>query len=172
MGRKGQRVSIATEFRKGVRNSPDTEFKKGHIPYNKGKKQTDYMSPESIERTAKTRFKKGSTPHNTQQIGAERTDKDGYILVKVSEDLRPSRHNWKMKHRLIYETHKGEIPEGYVVIFLDQNKNNFDIDNLYACSRKVYSYMFRNQLWTSDPELNKANLLVSELQCSISNKKK
>lgn len=172
MASKGQRNSIDTEFKKGVRNSPNTEFQKGHIPFNKGKKQVDYMSPESIKRTAKTRFKKGFTPHNTRRIGDERLDRDGYLYVKVSEGLRPSRRNWKMKHRLIYETHNGEIPEGYVVIFLDQNKNNYDIDNLYACSRKVFSYMGRKSLWTNDPEINKANLLISELYCSIEDKTK
>ena len=35
---KGQRNSIATEFKKGIHCSSETEFKKGFIPWNKGKK--------------------------------------------------------------------------------------------------------------------------------------
>ncbi len=41
-----------------------TRFKNGQISHNKGKKQTDYMTPEAIANTAKTRFKKGRLPHN------------------------------------------------------------------------------------------------------------
>ena len=35
------------------------QFPKGHVPRNKGKKQTDFMSAEAIERTKATRFQKG-----------------------------------------------------------------------------------------------------------------
>ena len=33
------------------------QFKKGNIPFNKGKKQIEYMSKEAIEKSKLTRFK-------------------------------------------------------------------------------------------------------------------
>jgi hypothetical protein len=46
-----------------------TTFKKGHATFNKGKKQTEYMSDEAIERCKATQFKHGSTPWNTKEDG-------------------------------------------------------------------------------------------------------
>jgi len=105
-------------------------FQKGQSPVNKGKKQTDYMSKEAIERTKSTRFKKGNTPPNAVPVGYERLDKDGYICVKV-EGLP----KLILKHRHIWEQHNGPIPSGNNIQFKDGNRQNCDIDNLYMISR-------------------------------------
>jgi hypothetical protein len=47
----------------------DSRKKKGDVPFNKGKKQIDYMTNEAIERSKKTRFKKGNKPHNANPQG-------------------------------------------------------------------------------------------------------
>ena len=36
-------------------------FKKGHIPFNKGKKMSEYISKESLKRIKQTQFKPGQT---------------------------------------------------------------------------------------------------------------
>ena len=59
--------------------------------------------------------------------GHEIVDSQGYILVKVND-----KRKYITKQRYIYEKHNGIIPKGYSVIFLDGNKNNFDIENLIA----------------------------------------
>ena len=66
-----------------------------------------------------------------KNIGSERWD-DGYWWVKVNDSRNGKRKNWKQKHRYIWEQYYGAIPKGHRVIFLDGNKNNFDINNL-AC---------------------------------------
>lgn len=101
-------------------------FKAGHVPSNKGKK----MSPEIYTKVARTMFKKGNTPHNHREVGSERINKDGYIEVKVAE---PSR--WRCKHRVVWEQHNGEIPEGYNVQFKNGNPLDCRMDNLYLISR-------------------------------------
>ncbi|SEH05521.1 hypothetical protein [Candidatus Venteria ishoeyi] len=53
-------------------------IKKGNIPFNKGKKQAEYMSKESIAKSQATRFKKGRKPHNTKQKGDIVSIKDSY----------------------------------------------------------------------------------------------
>lgn len=74
------------------------QFKKGNIPHNKGKRQNDYMSIESIEKTKATRFKKGNIPANHRDVGSERINKDGYIEIKIKEP-----NKWQLKHRYFYE---------------------------------------------------------------------
>ena len=97
------------------------QFKKGNIPFNKGKKQKDYMSEESINKTKGTRFKRGNIPHNHKKVGSERITK-GYIEIKTQEP-----NKWQLKHRYIYEKKYGKIPDGYNLIFLDGNRQNIEL---------------------------------------------
>ncbi|WP_222862507.1 HNH endonuclease signature motif containing protein [Bacteroides pyogenes] len=107
-----------------------TRFKKGHIPANKGKRMSEYMSAESIEKSKATRFRKGHIPANHKPVGYERTTRDGYIEVKVAEP-----NVFRLKHRLIWEHHHGKIPPGHNVQFRDGNRGNTSIGNLYLISR-------------------------------------
>lgn len=102
------------------------EWEKGHIPWNKGLKG---YCPTS---TSEFRFKKGHIPWHTKEIYSERLDKDGYVLIKLDD-----RKKWKRKHIWIWEKVHGKVPEGHIIIFRDNNKYNFDIDNLKCISRSV-----------------------------------
>lgn len=108
-------------------------IKKGNIPMNKGKKQTEYMSPEAIERTKATRFRKGNLPPNTMHDYAitERRDKTG----RTYKYIRVGLANWILYHRYIWEQAHGPIPEGYNIQFKDGNSLNCTLDNLYMISR-------------------------------------
>lgn len=107
-------------------------FKKGCIPANKGKKQTNFMSKEAIERTKATRFTKGHIPKNHRPVGYERVSrKDGYISVKVAEP-----NKFRLKHHIVWEKHYGPIKKGENIQFKDGNPQNCNIDNLYLISRK------------------------------------
>ena len=106
-------------------------FRKGQEPLNKGKRQEEFMSPESIERTKQTRFKKGHVPYNAKPVGYERIDKDGYVLLKAS-----GCRNMVLKHRYVWEKHNGPIPKGYNVSFKDGDRTNCELQNLMLVSRK------------------------------------
>jgi len=106
-------------------------IKKGNIPVNKGKRQDEYMSEQSIEKTKATRFTKCHIPVNHKPVGYERVDTDGYIYVKIAEP-----NVFKLKHRVVWERHNGEIEKGYNIQFRDGNRQNCSIDNLYIISRK------------------------------------
>ena len=110
----------------------------------------------------KTRFKKGNVPYQFQPIGTEVLRCDGYIWVKV-KITKPARFGWVQKHRLIYEENYGSIPEGYQVMFKDQDKLNLDPNNLMLVTMNQKAYVSRNRLFTSDPELNAAAFLVSSI---------
>jgi hypothetical protein len=115
-----------------------TRYSKNCPGWNKGKKQSDYMSAESIENTKKGRFKKGQDPHNTVPIGFERLSKDGYVEVKVRhlKGNGSNNENFEFKHRMIYEENFGPIPEGMIVEFNDGDKLNFEPVNLVLRTRK------------------------------------
>jgi len=108
-------------------------FVKGQPSRNKGMKQTEYMTPEAIARTAATRFKPGGPSHNRKPIGFERVSKDGYVEIKVRDVSR--NRNYVSKHRLVWEQHNGPVPEGMMVEFIDGDKSNITIDNLRCVTR-------------------------------------
>lgn len=87
------------------------------------------------------RFKKGQMPHNGHQpIGTERTDRDGYVWVKVAmrkRDPKSAHDNWVEKHRLVYEKHHGPVPAGCCIVFADHDQTNFDPDNLVAVPMRL-----------------------------------
>lgn len=133
-------------------------FERGHTPHNKGKKQTDYMSKECIERTKTTRFKKGNIPSNHRKVNSERISKDGYIEIKIKEP-----NKWMKKHRYIYEKANGKIPDGYKVIFLDGNKQNLDLTNLKLVSDAQELIMNQRGLFTDDSDLTNTGTIISEV---------
>ena len=131
-------------------------FEKGHATWNKGTK--------GLTKANVTSFKKGQKPHNYKPLGSERIVKDGYCEVKVSDTGR----RWRPKHVLIYEKHHGKVPKGSAVIFLDGDKRNFDIDNLYLVTRSQLAMLNKNNLIQKDADLTKTAINVVDLMKKIS----
>ena len=117
-------------------------------------------------------FKKGQVTHNIKPIGYEYCNvANGYTYVKVTntgiknKDFRP-------KHQIVYERYKGEIPKGYIIIFLDGNKQNFDPDNLYALNRWVHRMMCSEGYFREGgKELTLTAIKMYELEYAIKNAK-
>ena len=131
-------------------------FEKGRATWNKGTK--------GLTKANVTSFKKGQKPHNYKPLGSERITKDGYCEIKVSDTGR----RWRLKHVLIYEKHHGKVPKGSAVIFLDGDKRNFDIDNLYLVTRSQLAMLNKNSLIQKDAELTKTAINVVDLMKKIS----
>ena len=140
-----------------INNGLTGRFRKGNIPYNKGK------HTPTVGRTAETQYKKGNLPHNTKPIGYERITKDGYIEVKIK--MRPSYpsngDNFKAKHHIVWEEAHGPIPEGYIVTFLDQNKQNCALENLALISRAEHLQMTRCDLRSEIPQITETGVLIA-----------
>lgn len=151
-----------------INNGLTGRFKKGHIPANKG------THPPTVGRMAETQFKKGQMPHNTKPIGYERISKDGYIEVKVRmHPSAPGKHDFfELKQRIVWEKVYGPIPEGYVVIFLDGNKQNITIENLALVSREQHLEMTRLNLRNANPQITKTGTLISKVECTLRQKRK
>lgn len=131
-------------------------FPKSHIPHNKGKKGICY--PGCIP----TQFKKGNKPINWRPVGSERLNVYGYIEIKVAEP-----NKWRLKHQVIWEEHNGPIPKGSVVIFGDQDRFNFDLNNLLLVSRAQLVRMNQKGLIQNDTELTKTGALVADVMNKI-----
>lgn len=134
-------------------------FRKGHVPYNKGMKQEDYMSEETIKRTMKTRFQKGIIPHNTKPVGSERINKDGYVMVKSSKGM------FRPKHIVLWEEAYGKVPKGHMVIFKDGDRRNIKIENLEMISFE--ENMKRNSMYRYPEEIQKVLRTIGVLNRKI-----
>lgn len=146
----------------GISSGLTGHFPKGHIPLNKGKKFPGH--------TNSTSFKKGNVPPNRVPIGTERTEKDGYIQVKVQDGKLNK--NWKLKHVKIWEDKNGPLPKGYIVIFLDGDNRNFDLDNLLAITKATNVRLNQNHLRHRNKEITEAGVAFAELITSISTAKR
>ena len=144
-------------------------FEEGHVPFTKGKKQTEYMSEEAIERSKETRFKKGSKPWNTASIGEERITTEGYLMVKINDIPNGGmKKNWILKARLVWEKHHGQkIPPGMYIAYLDGNKLNCDPSNLALVNNNENLYLNRYRLRTDNQELTKAAVALAKFGCKI-----
>lgn len=136
----------------------ESRFQKQMPGWNKGRKQTDYMSAENIARTAATRFKKGQDPHNTVPIGHVRITQDGYMEMKVRHDKSGKNKNFVLVQRLVYEKHFGVIPVGGIIEFRDGNPLNVSPENLELKTRR--ENMIRNSV--SDKAIVKRFLGVTD----------
>jgi len=138
-----------------------TRFQKGQVPYNKGLKQSQYMSSESIERTKATRFQLHSKPHNTKEMGHE-SFIGGYWWVKLSDGVKAQ------KHKLIWEKANGEVPIGWCLRFKDGDPNNCALENLELISRE--ENMLRNSKLNIPEEVVPAMAGLAMLRKSIKSK--
>lgn len=112
----------------------DSRIKPGNVSFNKGKRQSDYMSPEAIERTKASRFKKGNLPHNCyHEVGKEsiRRDKSGvaykYVCIKIGK--------WVPLHTRNWERENGKIPKGHCLWCRDGDTLNCSPDNWELITR-------------------------------------
>lgn len=85
---------------------------------------------------------------------AEKTRSNGYTLIKNAAG------KWVLKHSFLYEQAHGKVPKGYVVIFLDKNKNNFSLDNLAAVSLKEQMALTILKLRFNNPELTRTGIAI------------
>ena len=96
-------------------------------------------------------------PHNAVNIGEEtlkyKTTKYKTTYIKVEKGPKNNQSEmWKPKHRIIWEEYNRAIAKDEVVIFLDGDKTNFELDNLYCISKKIMCVMNLNSWFTDSRE--------------------
>lgn len=138
-------------FRRKIRSGLASRFEKGNTPWNLGK-NVGRMSPA-------TEFKKGQLPPNTRPMHDERLSKDGIIEVKIGHQ------KWRSKHAIIWEQHHGKpVPAGHVIMFADNDRNNFDIANLQCLTRAEMARLNKQKYSQQHPEIKPALLAVTRIE--------
>lgn len=107
-------------------------------------------------------FAKGQKPPNWRPVGATKTRSNGYNFTKVKNN-GAKQERWKLTHRLLWEKENGPIPEGYSLIFLDQDPTHISLDNLALVSKAECMIANKNKLLFSDKELTYSGLQVAKL---------
>lgn len=150
----------------GAKTGEIFRFEKGHIPANKGKKITEYLKPEVVEKIKKTSFKIGHIPKNTKFDGAISTRKDR--CGKYYKFIRVGLSKWVHLHIHLYRQEFGDIPDGYVVAFKDGNSMNCVIENLELITRK--QLIIRNSIHQYPEEIKQTIRTLSKLKKLINGK--
>lgn len=140
-------------------------FERGHVPINKGTKGMFNVGGN------KTSFKKGQPARNHKPVGTERIDRDGYVIVKVQDD-GPWHKRWHPKHKLEWEKVHGKIPPGFVLIFLDGNKQNITMENLKLVTQAQNLQLNRKQWRSEIPEATLAGVNLTQIQAKVTKHKK
>ena len=158
------KTQIAAAIKRyGLSTGRTGRFEKGRVPFNKGTK--------GMTSANRTSFKKGNIPHTYLPIGSESVTRDGYTIVKVSDEGTRNQQ-WRPKHRLIWEKHHGPVPDGHAIVFGDGDKTNLSIDNLILVSRSQLSVMNTKKLIKNDVELTQAGANIAQLMLAINKAKK
>ncbi|MHA6481079.1 HNH endonuclease signature motif containing protein [Paenibacillus sp. strain BS8-2] len=143
----------------------DCRFKKGDAPANKGTKGVYNVGGN------RTSFKHGQRAANYKPIGSESIDDDGYTRIKVS-DVGRWDERWRHKHRVIWEEANGPIPDGYVLIFADQDRRNVTLDNLLLAPQSSLSIVNNKGLLYSDANLTRTGLVIAAIYKKIGERKR
>lgn len=99
------------------------------------------------------------------QIGYEYTKPDGMVLVKVANN------RYEYKQRYIYSKyHNVKLTENDYIIFLDQDKTNFNIDNLKRISRYESSILANQKIFSKNPKVTETGIQVAKLMIKTKEK--
>lgn len=137
-------------------------YPKGHVPDNKGLRRPGWAPG----RMAETQFKVGPRMDLRLPFGHERTDKDGYILIKV-DMINPHtgvRGYYVPKHKVIWEQANGRMPDNHVLTFIDDDRSKVELENLELISRGELCRRNKLRYLEAPPELRPSIKALAKLQ--------
>lgn len=110
----------------------------------------------------KLECKNKSHSNKPSPIGTDAIKSDGMIKVKVGSK------KWMYKQRKIYEDYYNiKLNDDEYIIFLDQDRTNFNIDNLRKISRKESACLASSSLAFKDKNLTEVGLQVVKLRIKL-----
>lgn len=146
-------------------NGLNKEFGRGRQSSSVREKCSKRLGLKGIK--SSTSFKDG---HEQEQlpIGTIRKTSNGTTYIKVldSKGSKMSGYDepyWLPIQKKIWIDHYGEVPEGKMVIFLDCNRENLEISNLYCIDRKISAVLASNGWYSDNGELTLTAIKWCEL---------
>lgn len=101
-------------------------------------------------------------------IGTIRKTKNGCTYIKVSNTMSYfsgyKEPDWIPLQKKVWMDNYGPVPEGKMICFLDCNRENLDIDNLYCIDRRVSARLAQNGWWSTNPDITLAGIKYAELK--------
>lgn len=92
---------------------------------------------------------------------------NGTLAIKTDGDyikVKTNKNKWEYLQRVIYQNaYNVKLPEDVYVIFLDQDRRNFNIKNLKAITRRSSAIMSKDGLFSIEPKITKLGHLSSKL---------
>lgn len=142
-------------------------FEKGNESWNTGMKGW-----QAGGRSAEARFKPAPPDpdyraFNQAEVGDEVIDTYGYRKRKIAQP-----NKWEFCHILLWREHHGQIPENHIVRFLDNDKTNLSIDNLYLVSRGAHAVLNKSKkrLEEYEPDVRPVVATLAEVRAKSSTK--
>lgn len=134
--------------------------RKGHSIREMARRLGVNLSEEALDH-----YKKKSADHivnyNTtvkaKPIGYVGRKSNGYNMVKTED-------GWVSQARYEYLKHHDEIPNGYVVIFLDGDNTNVEPSNLMAIPQAWQAWMTAHKFWSSHPKITETGIMWCRLR--------
>lgn len=123
---------------------------------------------------SKTCFKDGSRAR-ALPIGTTRKTSYG-TYIKVSDTLTGvsgyKEPDWLPLQKKIYQDFYGTVPKDKMVIFLDCDRSNFAIENLYCIDRTISAELARNRWYSTDPNVTLAAIKYCVLLRALKDKER
>lgn len=107
-------------------------------------------------------FVPGHKACNHKEIGYEKIRHDGYVMVKVAH---PSKY--RPKQDVIWESIYGPMPKRSLVIFLNGDKNDFDIKNLVCINRKELGRIRGKKYYIAPLEVRPSIVALARLEAKL-----
>lgn len=95
---------------------------------------------------------------------------NGYKYIKVGFSKGGFYKNWRREIDIEYEKAYGDIPNGYMVVTLDNDKLNASADNLCAIPKSIAARMANGHgksLWSEFPEITRTAIKLCEFNETI-----
>ena len=87
-------------------------------------------------------------------------------LIKISEN------KWMYKQRYLYEKYYNvKLTNDDYIIFLDQDRTNFDIKNLKRITRHESAILSNQKLFSNNPKVTETGVQVAKLMIKIKESK-
>lgn len=114
-----------------------------------------------------TVYKKGNIKDQCP-IGTIRKSTNDSVYIKVKDSTHSYQSGYREPYWLpiqkkIWIDHYGKVPKGKMVVFLDRDRENLDISNLYCIDRKISAIMASNRWYTNNAELTLTAIKWCEL---------
>lgn len=126
-------------------------------------------------RKIKSGRKRGVSPFLAKMVGSERVcPSSGFVWIKLDEPdpnmLGSTRQ--RHKHIVVWEKANGPIPNGFLLRFLDGNKQNCTVDNLELFTRTESLFMSLMNHDSAPPELRETIRLTARLKAKVAERKR